>query len=135
MTERVRFTISVEQEVYEAFADLAHTSGVSMSRCIGDWLRDTAEAAQMTTVKLNEVRRSPQDALQAFLLSLQPDMADIAEAQRIARDAGSSFADARAVRKRRLGDLSGAQALRSDPPPSNTGGKGQHATGTRGQKS
>ena len=65
--ERVRFTIAVDQDVYEAFADLAHTSGVSMSRCIGDWLRDTAEAAQITTVRLNEIRKTPQDALQAFL--------------------------------------------------------------------
>lgn len=65
--ERIRFTIAVDSDVYEAFADLAHTSGVSLSRCIGDWLRDTAEAAQITTVRLNEIRKTPQDALNAFL--------------------------------------------------------------------
>lgn len=67
MSERVRFTIACEQEVYDAFAELAHTSGVSLSRCIGDWLRDTAEAAQMTTIKLNAVRKTPQQAFEAFI--------------------------------------------------------------------
>lgn len=67
MSERVRFTIAVDQEVYEAFADLAHTSGVSLSRCIGDWLRDTAEAAQITTMKVNAVRKTPQQAFEAFI--------------------------------------------------------------------
>jgi hypothetical protein len=69
MTERTRFTISVEPEVYEAFADLAHSSGVSLSRCIGDWLRDTAEAAQMTTIRVNEVRKSHQDIHREYVAS------------------------------------------------------------------
>ena len=66
MTERTRFTIACDVDVYEAFADLAHVSGVSMSRCIGDWLRDTAEAAQMTAIRVNEVRKSPEEALRAY---------------------------------------------------------------------
>ena len=82
MTERTRFTISVEPEVYEAFADLAYSSGVSLSRCIGDWLRDTAEAAQMTTIRVNEVRKSPQDALQAFLRdAIVPGMQAISQSK------------------------------------------------------
>lgn len=66
-TERVRFTIAVDPEVYDAFAGLAHASGVSMSRCIGDWLRDTAEAAQITTVRVNEVRMSHQEIHRLYL--------------------------------------------------------------------
>ncbi len=58
MSERVRFTIAVDPEVHDAFADLAHTTGVSLSRCVGDWLRDTAEAAQMVTLKVRDARRS-----------------------------------------------------------------------------
>lgn len=65
--ERVRFTIAVDSDVYEAFAELAHSSGVSMSRCIGDWLRDTAEAAQMTTIRVNEVRLSHQEIHRLYL--------------------------------------------------------------------
>jgi hypothetical protein len=93
---RVRFTIAVDPEVYEAFADLAHTSGVSLSRCIGDWLRDTSEAAQMTTLKMQEVRRSPQDAFEAFMRD-----GIVPEVQRL---------------------LSRSQE-RLGPPSSNTGGK------------
>ena len=66
-TERVRFTIAVDADVYEAFAQLAHSSGVSMSRCIGDWLRDTAEAAQMTTIRVNEVRKSHQEVHRLYV--------------------------------------------------------------------
>ena len=66
-TERVRFTIAVDADVYEAFAELAHSSGVSMSRCIGDWLRDTAEAAQMTTIRVNEVRKSHQEVHRLYV--------------------------------------------------------------------
>lgn len=69
-TERVRFTIAVDADVYEAFADLAHSSGVSMSRCIGDWLRDTAEAAQMTTIRTNEVRKSHQEIFRDYIASI-----------------------------------------------------------------
>lgn len=68
-TERVRFTIAVDADVYEAFAELAHSSGVSMSRCIGDWLRDTAESAQMTTIRVNEVRKSHQEVHRLYLES------------------------------------------------------------------
>lgn len=68
-TERVRFTIAVDADVYDAFAELAHSSGVSMSRCIGDWLRDTAEAAQMTTIRVNEVRKSHQEIHREYLAS------------------------------------------------------------------
>ena len=67
--ERVRFTIAVDADVYEAFADLAQSSGVSMSRCIGDWLRDTAEAAQMTTIRVNEVRKGHQEIHREYLAS------------------------------------------------------------------
>ena len=66
-TERVRFTIAVDADVYDAFAALAHSSGVSMSRCIGDWLRDTAEAAQMTTIRVNEVRKSHQEVHRLYV--------------------------------------------------------------------
>jgi hypothetical protein len=112
MTERVRFTISVEPEVYEAFADLSVASGVSLSRCIGDWLRDTAEAAQITTIKVNEIRKSPQDAFAAFIRDgMVPTMVEIRRKQ------GASAEGAPLSR-----GASGARG--SHPPSSNTGGKG-----------
>lgn len=100
--ERVRFTIAVDQEVYDAFADLAHTSGVSMSRCIGDWLRDTAEAAQMTTLKVRDARREPGEAFQAYMLEVAQSLPGI---------------------QARVAETAWGVARRGVPPSSNTGGK------------
>jgi len=119
MNERVRFTIAVDQDVYDAFADLAHTSGVSLSRCIGDWLRDTSEAAQITTVKLNEVRRSPQEALEIFLRDgMIPEMLRIQQGWRSGslRRSGSVAPGGDAV-------ASAPRSAQPTPPVSNTGGK------------
>lgn len=125
VAEKVRFTIAVDQDVYDAFAELAHTSGVSMSRCIGDWLRDTAEAAQMTTLKVRDARRSPQDALHAFLMSMTPEI------ERLMRE-GPRNAWGTAARRARGGESGSEQAqpvaaARTPAPPippsSNTGGK------------
>ena len=111
--DRVRFTIAVDQDVYNAFADMAHTSGVSLSRCIGDWLRDTAEAAQITTIKLNEVRKSPQEALQAFLRdAIVPGM------QKLELEGRTWGAGPGGLLKG--GPRSGSAV---SPPSSNTGGK------------
>jgi hypothetical protein len=138
-SERVRFTISVEPEVYEAFADLAVVGGVSLSRCIGDWLRDTAEAAQITTIKLHEVRKTPQEAFAAFIRDgLMPEVArfQAGEAMRKARSTGElSLGGADAVSSRHLTPGSAAPkrtAVAPSPPSSNTGGKVPRKGSTRG---
>lgn len=108
---RVRTTIAVDPEVYDAFAEMAHTSGVSLSRCIGDWLRDTSEAAQITTIKLREVRKSPQDAFDAFMRdAIVPEMLRVMKNPK--RGPGAGVEQPRPA-------LSEAPS----PPPSNTGGK------------
>ena len=112
--ERVRFTISVDGDVHDAFADLAHSRGVSLSRCIGDWLRDTAEGAQMVTMKMNDARRSPAEALQAFLRdAVVPGMEEV---RRKNPHLFPAAVDAQRPRP--------AGAVRPKlPPSSNTGGK------------
>jgi hypothetical protein len=124
MTERIRFTIAVDAHVHEAFADLAHSTGVSMSRCVGDWLRDTAEAAQMTTVKVNAVRKAPADALHVFLRdAILPGMEEVRLA---AQRATGGEADVRRVRIGRSQALlapAAAGPAKPVPPSSNTGGK------------
>jgi hypothetical protein len=137
--ERVRFTISVEPEVHEAFADLAFAGGVSLSRCIGDWLRDTAEAAQITTIKLNEIRKTPQEAFAAFIRDgLMPEVArfQAGEAMRKARSTGGlSPGGADAVSSRHLtpGNVAPKKTIGApSPPSSNTGGKVPRKGGNRG---
>jgi hypothetical protein len=113
--ERVRFTIAVDGDVHDAFAALAHSRGVSLSRCIGEWLRDTAESAQMVTMKINDARRSPAEAMHVFLRdAIVPGMDDVRRKNPhmfppSARAEGARSADAGARPK--------------VPPSSNTGGK------------
>lgn len=56
---RVRTTISVDKEVLDNFRAMAEASDMSLGRCIGWWLEDTVDAAQMITNKLTESRGIP----------------------------------------------------------------------------
>lgn len=58
MTERIRTTISVPQDVYEVFKQMADVSGTSVSRCMGDWLAETAEGAQHVSMQLQQAREA-----------------------------------------------------------------------------
>jgi hypothetical protein len=62
-TDRVRTTISLSPEVHEIFKRMADVAGTSVSRCMGDWLADTGEAAEMITTQLEKARQAPMDAL------------------------------------------------------------------------
>ena len=119
MTDRVRFTITVESDVHAAFVELAGVSGQSLSRVVGDWLRDTSDSARFTAVKLREVRMQPAEALR-----------ELAAHQMRAVDQTKAFS---ARLARQGGVLAGAESAAEPrsrhraalvPPPSNTGGKG-----------
>ena len=119
-SDRVRFTIAVDAEVHQAFSDLAHISGVSLSRLVGDWLRDTSEAAHLTTLKVAQVRRGPKEALEDLLghSFTGSDLRAIADATgAVSRDHGGfPLAGSTAI-------LGNGMAAVASPPPSNTGGK------------
>jgi len=59
MSERIRTTISIPAEVYEIFKQMADAGNMSVSRCMGDWLQDTGEAAQLITIKMQEAKKAP----------------------------------------------------------------------------
>ena len=118
--DRVRFTIAVDPEVHQAFSDLAHVSGVSLSRLVGDWLRDTSEAAHLTALQLQEVRKSPSEAFMALV------------APRVSPDLVRGLVEANGAVSRARGGipLAGGNASAGNgrvsvasPPSSNTGGK------------
>lgn len=129
--KQIRLTISVTPEVHSAFDRLAAASGVSMSRCMGEWLGDTLDAVEQTAVLVERARAAPKLAMRevhAYAMGLadetgaalrafrsSPGIRTIPEAHRVASggaDAGGEGARARAGR-------GGAQI----PPPCNTGGK------------
>jgi hypothetical protein len=62
-TERIRTTISLSPEVHEIFKRMAESAGLSVSRCMGDWLKDTADGAQLVAMKMHEARNSSLDAM------------------------------------------------------------------------
>ena len=59
MTDRVRTTVSVDPAVLEVFRGMAEAAGISVSRCLGDWLADTVDSAQLVATKMQEARRAP----------------------------------------------------------------------------
>jgi hypothetical protein len=136
MNDRIRFTISVDPEVYEAFADLAHAGGVSLSRCIGDWLRDTSEAAQMTAIRVKEVRKSPEDAFRAFCQAVAVEVEHRASQpggglpRRTATPVAARGAAA-AAGGGSAAHFGGSRPAQPRPPSSNTGGKVPERRGPR----
>jgi len=71
MTERIRTTISVPQDVYEVFKQMADASGASVSRCMGDWLAETAEGAQHVTMQLQRARDLSKGAIKELHAALK----------------------------------------------------------------
>lgn len=63
MAERIRTTISLDPEVHAIFVAMAEAAGTSVSRCMGDWLADTAEGAQFVAGKMQEARRAPKTVM------------------------------------------------------------------------
>lgn len=55
----VRLTITVSPEVHETFSRMAKAGGMSISRCMGEWLGDTLDAAAFTAQKMEEARSAP----------------------------------------------------------------------------
>lgn len=59
----VRLTISVTPQVHSAFERLAAASGVSLSRCMGEWLGDTLDAVEHTAAMVERARAAPKLAM------------------------------------------------------------------------
>ncbi len=118
MTERIRTTISLTPEALEIFKRMADAGNMSVSRCMGDWLADTAEAAEVITLKMEEAKRAPLRVMNE-MRALVAGLADSVD------QAGDQVREQ--LRKDREG---GAQATPSgpsaassagEPPSSNTG--------------
>jgi len=111
---RVRTTISLDSEVYEIFKRMAEISDVSISRCMGNWLAETADGAQYVTQKMVEVRKAPMNAMREFHLFADTSEATVKSVVERAKQKGSTGLRPTAQR--------GPQAGRDhSAPSSNTG--------------
>lgn len=117
MTERIRTTISLSPEAYEIFKRMAAASNTSVSRAMGDWLTDTADAATMITLKMEEAKSAPvrvMREMQAMVAGMALEVGAIIEG---ARDEAAVLRQVRHAQR-------GAPVVTLSPPPSsNTGGK------------
>lgn len=113
MTDRIRTTISLTPEAYEVYKRMAEAANLSVSRTMGDWLSDTADAAQMISIKMEEAKRAPMRVvreMRALVAGLEMSVIETQDEIRGRRVAGRTVAAP-----------PGAVAV--SPPSSNTGGK------------
>lgn len=109
-SERIRLTISVTPEVHEVFTRMAESAGLSLGRCMGDWLEDTMEGAQFVAAKMAEARQAPKTVMREMQAAASGLLAEVRSTTESMRAAGW-----------RPG--SGSAAAPPIPPSSNTGGK------------
>jgi hypothetical protein len=117
--ESIRLTITVTPEVHATFQRFAKASGMSLGRCMGEWLGDTLEGVELLASQLERARSAPKAAIRemhAFALGLTD------ETGALMRQITESGARAG------VGALAPALARASSPPSSNTGGKGPRKT-------
>lgn len=112
---RTRTTITIEPHVLEMYQRVAKASRQSVSRCMGDWLADTADGAMAIALQAEKARTRPLQAmheLQLYAAAMQEGAAELVEKVKLAKEGGTQVENA---------------VRRGSPPPtppsSNTGGK------------
>jgi hypothetical protein len=137
-TDRVRTTISLPPEIHAVFKRMSDASGISVSRCMGDWLADTGDAAEMITTQLEKARRSPMQALREMralvaglgdaVIETDDMLGSLQERERTARSEARTARIARTAASRTGDDAErrpgggGAEGRKArNPPSSNTG--------------
>ena len=125
MSDRVRLTISVTPETQEVFQRMADAAGVSLGRCMGDWLADTIEGAQFVTQKMVEARQRPRlvmREMQSFVRGLQDEIDQVLEESRSGQARAAATLSTEAEDTPAPAGRRGAQARgHQEPPSSNTG--------------
>lgn len=129
MTERIRLTITVTPEVHETFSRMAEAAGLSLGRCMGDWLADTLDGAQFVAQKMVEAKKMPRTVMREFQAMAAGLHDVITEDMERMRDGATVSAARRGGAHPLDGKASEATAAliarsrRQAPPSSNTGGK------------
>jgi hypothetical protein len=121
MADRIRLTISVTPEVHAIFSSMSEASGMSLGKCMGDWLADTAEGAQFVAMKMQEARKAPKTVMREFQ-AMARGLVDEVDSTLDEIRRKSLVGDGQAKAQPRL--AGSGQAL---PPSSNTGGKVPHS--------
>ena len=110
MSDRIRLTITVTPEVRDVFARMADAGGMSLGKCMGEWLGDTIEGAQFVAQKMEDARKAPRVVMREMQAASLGLLQEINATAATVRQAGA----ASAARPR---------PVVPSPPSSNTGGK------------
>ena len=122
--ERIRLTIVVSPEVHQVFTRMAASAGLSLGKCMGEWLADTIDGAQFVAAKMEEARKAPSLVMREMHAASKGLLAQIEADQALLR--------ARTASGKRSAPPS---AQRRSPPPSNTGGKVPRENPRKGSRS
>lgn len=123
---RIRTTISVDKEVHEIFVRMAETAGMSVSRCMGEWLADTADGAMFVAEKMAAARKAPMEVMREMQAMSKGLQDGVEETMREIRQAGRKEAASAAP-----GGLPGRLGGGLIAPSSNTGLKEKGKLPTR----
>ena len=118
--KHVRFTVSCEPEVHEAFKQMAELSGTSLSSTVGAWMKDTTEAALFVNQRMRDLRMAPAQAL-----------LELAKVQERAAADTREKAEAIASGRLRLAEESGSAPQPGAAPPSSLTGTNSRKAGKR----
>lgn len=111
--DNIRLTITVTPEVHAAFSRMAEVSGLSLGRCMGDWMADTLEGVQMVTNQLQRAREAPRAVIREMR---QEVLGILDEADQLVADARAGKFDA--LRELGRGDARSAPRVRAPAPRS-----------------
>lgn len=121
MTERIRTTISITPEAHAVFKRMAEAANMSTSKAMGEWLGDTAEAAEMIVLKMEEAKRAPM-AVMREMQAMVAGMSDVLD---------SDMKKVRALGRSGVRGAARSGPMPSVPPSSNTGVLVPQDKGTR----
>jgi hypothetical protein len=116
----IRLTIPVDSDVHAIFQRLAKAGNMSTGRAMGEWLKDTVEAAELMASTMERARAAPKVVtaeLHAMMLGMADQTKELADKYRkfkgpIGAESGSA-SEAQPPR----------HAAAPIPPSCNTGGK------------
>lgn len=112
LSDRVRVTVSVDPEVLDVYRTMASAAGISLSYCLGEWLADTIDGAQMVASKMQEAKQAP--------IRVMREMQSILHGAH--QEAGEILGKLRVEGVRSAVAQAGVAPRQAITPPSNTGG-------------
>lgn len=133
----LRVTVPLTPDVHDVFVKVAAAQGVSVGRAMGDWLRDTSDAALQMASMVSDIKTKPFEValrLSGYASAMSDVSTGLVERIRKQSKVGGAEgvpATGKAPRSRSAQKSAGKVLT---PPVSNTGGKVSEARKPKGSK-